>query len=283
MAHLSKGERREVERIVRQAISPEWKLLTQIHVSNQPVDATSDAKGSDIFAGITPGVGDNNRIGDSIRVKRIEIIYVVHAPATPQFNGHIPCVALAHRAASSAVTLPANIPDLFDQTVMATPLMFYGPTFMKRDWWERGIYIRKLKRFKMRGTQRQASQVYNPADGSYLVPQLSGQNGTQLGIVNNMVPAQIESYVGNPGLFHATVLEHQPDGEVGNSRVQFKQTIVYGGNGLHVTFADGTGAIIDTNRVYAMLGCGVASGTAGPGANFCPRFSRYTRVWFTDE
>lgn len=285
--HLSKGEKRDVERLIQKAISPEWKLLTQQHVSNQPVDATSDAKGSDIFAGITQGVGDNNRIGDAIRVRRIEIVYVVDAPSVPQFRGHIPCLALVYRSQNSGTTHLADIPDAYDQSVMATPLMYYGPTFTKRDLWERGIFIRKLRRFKIRGCQRMAPRVWNPETGTFPSPGAIGQNGTYLGLTATTTPpGGAGSFNGNPGNFVISFLEHQPNNEIGQSRVQFKHVITYGGNGLRVTFADGTGAITDSNRVFAMLGCGVPSGTATGGgavpAN-CPHFSRYARVWFTDE
>lgn len=285
MASLSKRQRRETLSIVERAIAPEWKVLTY-RGTGGAYTQSSDGPGQDIFAPITQGVGESNRIGNEIRIRRVQFWVRLVSPIIPLFKGSIPSAVCVYRKESAASANPAGgFGDFFDTSVVgggsSGAEKYFMSTPRKRDLEDRGLHIIKIMRHRLFGSPIICSRIGDLEHNQLVVPYDVGNGGTQAGTLTEVTSGNQSLYSGNPGGHSFYNVLHPVEGkEVGKYEVYKTWHHVYGGGGLKVGFADATLAVLDTNHQFIMFSSAVSNGAV---ADAKPSYEVAWRIWFTDN
>lgn len=281
MAHLSKRQRRETLSIVERAIAPEWKVITY-RGAGGTYTQSSNGGGQDIFSPISQGVGESNRLGNSIRVRRIQYWIRLVAPKTPQYKGSIPSAVCIYRRQTSAGFYPTGgFGDLFDTSVVgAGTEKYYMSTPRKRDLPDRGLFIIKIHRHRLFGSPILIKRATDLESNAISVPSDRGQAASGNGTLYNTAPAVTGTWVSDPGNRYVDIPYPVESKEVGKFEVFKTWSQTYGGGGLKVTYADATLAVLDANHQYIMFSSAVSDGQP---ADLCPSYEVAWRIWFTDD
>lgn len=281
MAHLSKRQRRETLSIVERAIAPEWKVLTY-RGTGGTYTQSSNLAGQDIFSPIAQGVGESNRIGNTIRVRRIQFWVRIICPKVPQYKGSIPTAVCVYRRESGASSTPSTgYKDFFDESVLGASVeKYYYSTPRKRDLEDRGVHIVKIFRHRLFGCPILIKRATDLEANNLPIPSDRGLAATASGTLYNMAPAAVNTWVADPGSRFVDIPYPIESKEVGKFEVYKTWHQSYGGGGLKVGYADATTAVLDSNHQYIMFSSAVGDGQP---ADYCPSYEVAWRVWFTDD
>lgn len=269
---LNKRQRAEVQSIVRSAISPEWKVY-QRRENSVYLDFSSMGPGYLITGNIAQGLGASDRIGDQIRIKRIDFWLIVESAQDPIDRGPIACAALVYRRQNELASYLGTFGSAFDLTLVSDPWFYWAPTPQIRDLAERGIHISKLKRWKMMGLQDQAVKVGDTSVSAWRTPGEAAAtfafNSTGTGAGTGSIDA------------HALIIPRQErDYDVGSKYRLVRWTMKYPGAGLRVTYANAALSITAENMLYVILGAETSNAHTNAQK---PNARLAYRIYFTDD
>lgn len=277
---LSKRQRKEVHSIVRSAISPEWKLCEGKSVIHS-FDEESEGSGTDITATVIQGVGASNRIGNQIRVKRLDLWASVFKAQCPAVASPHPSAALLYRAETGASYHPTIMKDLFDTALYNRYLQ--GPSPKIRDNAAQGCHIKWMKRFRTRG----CPNVYSNAGLFKSAP----TTPVVAGVADSV---RQHNYTGTIGADAVAMTElvhdvdvhvpHTKDSDVGFDFISFHKAFTFGGAGLKVQYEDaGLVGTVDENHLFLVFAASNAGTEAASDPTKCPRVQFSYRLWYTDD
>jgi hypothetical protein len=273
MASLSKRQRRQVRAEISRAISPEWKLLERKE-ADIFLDVSSNGPGFLITSNITPGTGASNRIGDKIRIKRIEFWISTYSPSNPNHRGPIPCALLLYRRESTLTNYLGSIGALFDTALVPAPGYWEGRAPQVRDMPSRGIHVRKLRRWKMMGLPDRAVYVADT------VSAISRTVGIESGVLDWTTTNPAGTSSGVQGAQNMVLPRQMKDSHVGHHYLMQRITVIYPGSGLEVGYENAGLGEIDTNQLYFLIGASVDNAN---GPTNKPTCSVAYRIYFTDS
>lgn len=273
---LNKRQRKEVRGLIRAAISPEWKVL-ELKQALAPVDLESSGAGIKLFDNITQGVGASNRIGDTIRVKRIDCWFFAAKPQAPSRPSPCGLQAILYRRESDESVETKTMAAHFDQTI-GIGNFIDGAYPKKRDLQIGGSHIKWMKRMRLRGLPLAYDHYYEfellgvPAvdPAVFRVPLV---NTTGAGAQS--IPAHAVGWS----------VPHIKDADIGRDFVQFYKRWTWGGAGLKVQYQDLLFAgSREKNQMYLQVASQSASGEAAlNGGVTCPRYGFTMRIYFVDD
>lgn len=283
---LSKRQRKEVTRIVRQTISPEWKV-TEFKAGPAPIDIANNLTGWDLTSYVAQGLGASNRIGDQIRVKRIELYYSWNTPVDARVQSPIRCGNLIYRRQNDAALYLTQMSDAWELSLVPLPYFLYGPTPMKRDLETRGVFIRKMRRHRVKALSPGATRVWRRDLQLSNLAQIEGlgasATGTYTGTSGAPPAADVGTWTADPGDFTFIGPDQQRDYDCGFMYERFRLTLKFPGDGLLVTFANTALEIVNSNHLYYMVAASLPSGLAAASPLQCPNHEFAMRLWFTDD
>lgn len=281
MAALSRRERKEVRSEIRRALRPDIKLF-QTDIASAFITSTAGGAGTDLFGGIVPGVGEGNRLGDTIRVRRVEVWVAWAAPARPWTRNPVAGDLFWRSTVPVGGTLPGSSAAFYDPFLAAGAEYLRGPAPPLLDCAERGWHWRHLGKHKLRGCPELNCVGYNTALGAQSdigIPNYnetattSGTGGPYFtttygfGAANNMLGG-----VAEPG-----VISRQAEGMVTSVR---KYHWTFPGKGLRVEFANAGLATVDQNHLVWIRTSTIIPGSAN---SQCPSARGSVRIWFTEN
>lgn len=273
---LNKRQRKEVQAIVRQTISPEWKLF-EGRTSLASIDLASQGEGIKVFDSIVEGAGASDRVGDSIRVHRIDCWVVLYKPQAPSQPSPIGVDAIFYRRETDE-SIEMKSHDSFFDTTLFDGNTVEGPYPMKRDLKLAGIHIKWRKRWRMRGIPVTYDQAY---------AQLVAPNVPIVRQSVETVAAYVTTGAGaqNVPAHNITVpVPHIRDGDIGSDYHQFHKAFMWRGGGLKVQYSNllisGTR---EQNHMYMLFASQNTSGEAIADPTKCPRMAMSWRVYYTDD
>lgn len=280
---LNKRQRKEVRQILHAAFPSEWKLL-ELKQGELPVDIDSNGTGTDLVASITQGTGASNRIGNSIRLKRLEIYYTWRSPTAPKLRSPIRCGNLIYRRQNTAVTFLGAMAGAWETALVPSPFFLYGPAPMIRDLESRGINIRRMRRHRVMGEPDEIQVMKDRLLGVNGNPQAVGEAASLAATAaGGGGRVGFDTILGTPGTFDLHLPMQQRDRDCGEKLELHRLVMKWPGAGLLVTFADASLSIVDANHLYYLVSSEVGSGIASVRPEECPFHSMGMRLWFTDE
>jgi len=272
---LSKRQRKEVHAIVRSAISPEWKLCEGKSVIHS-FDEESEGSGTDITATVVQGVGASNRVGNQIRVKRLDIWYSLFKAQCPAIPSPHLAAAVLYRTETGASYHPTIMKDLFDTALYNRYLA--GPSPKIRDNAAQGCHLKWMRRFRLRALPSVYSYS-NHFDGAPTTPSVwvnkeTVQHQVTTGAGAQDIPAH-DVYFPVP---------HIKDSDIGVDYVSAHKSFSFGGAGLKVQYEDaGLVGTVDENHLFLLFAASNAGTEAASDPTKCPRLAFSYRLWYTDD
>nr|AOV86324.1 hypothetical capsid protein [uncultured virus] len=267
---LSKRQRTQVRQIIHQEIRPEWKCI-QGAIGPTPHDISSNGIGYSLFQGIAQSVDADGRVGNEIRVHRVDVWYFWVAPVTPENPEWTACGNRFLRVKDSNGVKPTNSSSPYDLSIYTQYMNGPAPELQERKF-DENVKFHKPKKHRLAGLPVVsgtvwAQQAQNDVDDILAVPQV-----ITTGTGSQTIPAH------NILKFQPLVTPKYP------AQIYRKQSIVYRKNGgLKVTYTDAnvTGAS-DKNHVYWQCWAQLGAGFAGSSGAKCPTVTAGYRVWFSD-
>lgn len=280
MASLSKRQRKEVDERIRSLIAPEWKVEQGNHAITY-ITRTNDGGGDDLFASITQGVGASNRIGDSIRVHRIDIWAHWYAPWEPPFPE---CwgVELFYRDGTEAGgALPSSVGAFYDSTLTpGSSTVWFGPCPKKLDLKERGWHIKKINRFKLLGAALTDEKGWDSKDAAIQNFQAESRTVVGTDAAGLIALADVPAFAGLPGGVAAHPAQPFTGRYMNHYRGIHKHSFSFPNGGLKVDFVNAALGLAAKNHIYYMKTSNTNDGS--PNEN-SPQLYWSHRVWFTDD
>lgn len=280
---LNKRQRKEVRQIIHQTFPVEWKVY-ELKQGELPVDIDSNGSGTDLAALITQGVGASNRLGNSIRIRRLEIYYTWRSPVKPLLRSPIRCGNLVYRRQNATTTFLGAMAGAWETSLLPSPFFLYGAAPMIRDLESRGINIRRMRRHKVMGEPDELQDLKDRVGGSHRTPGAFGNAGSYAVIATGGGGrVGFDTVVGDPGDFTFQAAVQQRNQDCGEKLELHRIVMKWPGKGLLHTYADPSLGISDANHLYYLVASEVASGKAGTAPAECPNHQFAMRLWFTDE
>lgn len=273
---LNKRQRKEVQAIVRQTISPEWKLF-EGRTSLASIDLASQGEGIKVFDSIVEGAGASDRVGDSIRVHRIDFWVVLYKPQCPTQPSPIGVDGIFYRRETDE-SIEMKTHDSFFDTTLFDGNTVEGPYPMKRDLKLAGVHVKWRKRWRLRGVPivYQDAYVHFPPT---VVPAVGRNALSDTGYTSTGAGAQTV-----PAHSIYQPVTHCRDGDIGSDYHQFHKAFTWRGGGLKVQYSNllisGTR---EQNHCYMLFAAQNASGEALADPTKCPRMACSWRVYYTDD
>lgn len=281
MASLSRRERKEVRAEIARALRPDVKLY-QADLAGAYVTSTSAGAGTDLLAGIVPGTGEGNRLGDSIRVRRVELWVHWQCPIRPWVDDCVAGDLFWRSTVPVGGTMPGSAAAFYDAALAAGALYLRGPAPPLLESGERGWNFRALEKHKLQSMAVLDSMGYRRAAG--IQGDIGYPNGAEVGLttggagpynstsfsycqLNNMVGG-----VADPGNVVRPSL--------GPKHVVKKYTMSWPGKGLKVQYTNAGLGTIDENHIVYIPCSTIIPGSAN---SQCPYVRASLRVWFTEN
>jgi len=267
---LSKRQRTQVRTIVRQEIQPEWKCI-QGTIGPTAHDISSNGIGYGLFAGIAQSVDADGRIGNEIRVHRVDVWYYWVAPQHPANPEWTACGNRFIRVKDSNGVKPTNSSSPYDLSIYTQFMNGPAPELQHRKFNENCKFYKPHKH-RVAGLPVVSDTVWHTQSANYEDAELKVPVVVTTGAGAQTIPAHDI----------ATRMYFVPPKYP--AQIYRKMSLVFRKNGgLKVTYTDAnvTGAS-DLNHLYwqcwSQLGAGFASGSATQ----CPTITAGYRVWFSD-
>lgn len=267
---LSKRQRTQVRQIVRQEISPEWKL-SQTSTAIRPIDVDSNGTGYNLFANIAQGIGPDDRVGRKVKVHRIDIWQSIAAASEPQLNSWQPFCVQLYKRKTNLGNSPNALLDRFDLSMYQYALYGPSPQLAEKKFQE-NIKFYKFKRYRMAGLSMVQYNAYLKSTGAVIASETTESKFTTATIVQDF-----------PQHLHYTqVADQLRESEKGCQQKYLRHSLVFR-NGLNVGFVDAaiTGSY-EENHIFFQCAAAANSGWAVSHPEYCPKTQVAWRVWFTD-
>jgi len=267
---LSKRQRTEVRKIVHQEIQPEWKCI-QGALGPSPVDISSNGIGYSLFGGIAQSVDADGRVGNEIRVHRIDVWFFWVAPKTPNNPEWTAVGERFLRVKDSNGVKPTNSSSPYDLSIYTQFMNGPAPELQERKFNE-NVKFHKAHKHRLAGVPVVTDTVW------YQQGALSVFDADRHPIVVTTGPGSQTIPAYSTSLYRPMVSPKYP------AQLYKKMSLVYRKNGgLKVTFTDAnvTGAS-DKNHVYWQTWAQLGAGFAGSSPTLCPYITAGYRVWFSD-
>lgn len=267
---LSKRQRTQVRAIVHQEIQPEWKCI-QGAIGPTPHDISSNGIGYGLFAGIAQSVDADGRIGNEIRVHRIDVWYFWVAPSAPTNPEWTAAGNRFIRVKDSNGVKPTNSSSPYDLSIYTQFMNGPAPELQERKFNENCKFY-KIKKHRLAGLPVMSDTVWHEQIGNYENSELKVPVVVTTGTGAQNIPAHS---IATRAVF---VTPRYP------AQIYRKMSLVFRKNGgLKVTFTDAnvTGAS-DKNHIYWQCFAQLGVGFAGTYAAGCPHVTAGYRVWFSD-